>query len=78
MLVGASVGLTIKRGGFGVAATLAIILFLFYWVTLVNGEKMADRQDIEPWVGMWAGNIVTGILALFLIVRVTLDRRSSR
>ena len=39
---------------------------------------MADRQDIEPWVGMWAGNIVTGILALFLIVRVTLDRRSSR
>jgi lipopolysaccharide export system permease protein len=78
MLIGAPLGLTIKRGGFGIAASIAIILFLFYWVTLVNGEKLADRQEIEPWIGMWLGNIVTGILAIILIVRVTLDRRASR
>jgi lipopolysaccharide export system permease protein len=78
MLIGAPLGLTIKRGGFGIAASIAIVLFLFYWVTLVNGEKLADRQEIEPWIGMWLGNIVTSILAMILILRVTMDRRSSR
>jgi len=78
MLIGAPLGLTIKRGGFGIAASIAIILFMFYWVSLVNGEKLADRQEIEPWIGMWIGNLVTGLIAAFLIIRVTLDRRSHR
>ena len=78
MLVGAPLGLMIKKGGFGTAAVLATLLFLFYWVTLVNGEKLADRELLAPWIGMWAGNIVTLCIASALIAFVTLDRRSTR
>jgi lipopolysaccharide export system permease protein len=78
MLIGAPLGLTIRRGGFGVAAVFAVFIFLFYWVTLVNGEKLADRELLDPWIGMWAGNIVTGLLGLALTFYVSLDRRATR
>lgn len=78
MLIGAPLGLTIKRGGFGVSAILAILIFLFYWVTLVNGEKLADRDHLAPWIGMWAGNIVTGLIGIGLTIYVSLDRRATR
>jgi lipopolysaccharide export system permease protein len=77
MLIGAPLGLSIRRGSLGIAASLAIGIFLFYWVTLVNGEKLADRGLLTPWVGMWAGNIVTGLLGLFLATYVTLDWRAT-
>jgi lipopolysaccharide export system permease protein len=78
MLIGAPLGLVIKRGGFGIAATLAVFIFLFYWVTLVNGEKLADRELLAPWIGMWTGNIVTGLVAVGLMIYVSMDRRATR
>ena len=60
------------------AALLALGIFMFYWVTLVNGEKFADRGYIEPWIGMWAANIVCGLLGIWMVVKVSLDRGGSR
>lgn len=57
-LIGAPLGLRVGKGGLGVVAGLSIGLFLFYWVTLVNGEKLADREMLEPWIGMWGANLV--------------------
>jgi hypothetical protein len=59
------------------AALLALGIFMFYWITLVNGEKFADRGFIEPWIGMWAANIVSGILGVWLTWSVTRDRGGS-
>jgi lipopolysaccharide export system permease protein len=67
MLVGVPLGLRIKRGGLATAALLALGIFMFYWITLVNGEKFADRGYIQPWLGMWAANIVTGLLGLWMV-----------
>lgn len=78
MLIGAPLGLVIKRGGFGIAAILAVLIFLFYWVTLVNGEKLADRELLAPWIGMWTGNIVTGLIGVGLMIYVAMDRRATR
>lgn len=77
MLIGAPLGLSIRRGGLHLAALIAIGIFLFYWVTLVNGEKLADRGLLTPWVGMWAANIVGGIAAAWLTLHVALDRRAT-
>ncbi|MBO6575732.1 MAG: LptF/LptG family permease [Rhodothermales bacterium] len=76
MLVGIPLGLRIRRGGLATAALLALGIFMFYWVTLVNGEKFADRGYIVPWLGMWAANIVMGLLGGWLAYVVTLDRGS--
>jgi len=76
MMIGAPLGLFIRRGGLGTAATLAVAIFLFHWVSLANGEKLADRGKLEPWLGMWIADIVTGALALYLTFFVWRDLRS--
>ena len=77
ILVGAPLGLSIRRGGLGTAGALAVGLFLFYWVTLVQGEKFADRGFLTPWVGMWAANIVTLAAGAWLVLYATLDLRAT-
>ena len=76
-LIGAPLGLSIRRGGLGAVGALATCIFLFYWVTLVQGEKFADREFLTPWIGMWAANIVMLALGLWLMVYVTLDLRAT-
>ena len=66
LLIGAPLGLRLKRGGLGIAGALAIGIFLFYWVTLVQGEKMADRDMLSPWFGMWIANIVVAVAGAIL------------
>ena len=77
MLVGAPLGLSIRRGGLGTAGALAVGIFLFYWVTLVQGEKLADRGLLEPWTGMWGANVVLSLAGLWLLVYVSLDLRAT-
>lgn len=70
ILVGAPLGVMARRGGFGVAASLSLGFFLLYWSSLIGGEKLADRNVIEPWIGMWGANIFIGILGIFLTYKV--------
>ena len=65
-----------RKGGLGTAAALAVGIFLFHWVSLANGEKLADRGLLEPWVGMWLADIVTGLIALWLTFVVWRDLRT--
>ena len=73
VLVGVPLGLAVPRAGVGVVATLAVGVFLFYWISLVQGEKLADRGMLPPWLGMWAANVVVGLLGLYLTARETRD-----
>ncbi len=73
MLIGAPLGLSIRRGGLGTVGALATGIFMFYWVTLVQGEKLADRGFLTPWIGMWGANLVMLALGLWLMLYVTKD-----
>jgi lipopolysaccharide export system permease protein len=75
-LIGAPLGLSMRRGGLGIVGGMAVGIFLFYWVTLVQGEKLADRGMLTPWVGMWGANIVMGILGISLMLYVLLDLKA--
>ena len=68
-----SLGLAVPRAGVGLVATLAVLTFLFYWISLVQGEKLADRGLLPPWLGMWAANVIVGLLGIYLVVRETRD-----
>lgn len=78
VLIGAPLGLRIRRGSLAIVVASSAAIFVFYWVTLVLGEKLADPGYIEPWIGMWAANIVIGCMALVLIVRAVRGRRLRR
>ena len=77
VLIGAPLGLSTRRGGLGAAGVVALGVFMFYWVTLVHGEKMSDRNFLEPWIGMWIANIIIAIVGLWLILYVAIDLRAT-
>ncbi|MFO7447192.1 MAG: LptF/LptG family permease [Ignavibacteriaceae bacterium] len=69
VLIGAPLGVMTKKGGFGVAAGISLFFFLIYWAFLIGGEKLADRNMLSPFLGMWAANILLGVAGVFLTFR---------
>lgn len=77
VLIGAPLGMLTRKGNLGINVVISAVLFTYYWITIIQGEKLADRLIITPFTGMWFGNITLGILGLLLLVRVTSERRIS-
>jgi lipopolysaccharide export system permease protein len=69
VLVGAPLGITARKGGLGVGATLSIFFFLIYWTGLILGEDLADRKLLSPMLAMWLPNILIGIAGVLLTLR---------
>ena len=70
IFLGAPLGVMIRKGGFGMAASVSLFFFLIYWASLIGGEKLADRAIITPFWGMWSANFFIGFLAIILTLRV--------
>ena len=66
VLIGAPLGIMARKGGMGVGMSLSIGFFLLYWVFLIGGEDLADRQFISPFWAMWAANILVGAAGVYL------------
>ncbi len=73
VLVGAPLGVLTRGGNFGLSAAMSLGFYVVYWALLIGGEKLADRGHIEPFISMWAGNIIIGLLGLYLTLRVSLE-----
>jgi lipopolysaccharide export system permease protein len=69
VLVGVPLGIMSRRGGFGIASTLSLGFFVMYWACLIGGEKLADRDLVSPFVGMWIANILIGLMGAYLTFR---------
>jgi len=69
ILIGAPLGIMVKRGGFGVAASISLSFFLLYWAFLIGGEKLAERGIVSPFLGMWAANILLTFVGILLTIK---------
>ena len=69
ILIGAPLGVMVKKGGFGVAASISLFFFVVYWAFLIAGEKLADRNIITPFWGMWSANILLSIIGVMLTTK---------
>ncbi len=69
VLIGAPLGVMTKRGGFGMAASISLFFFVLYWAFLIGGEKLAERNFITPFMGMWSANILLGVSGVILMYR---------
>jgi len=67
ILIGAPLGIINKKGGFFIAIVFSFIFILLYYLFLIGGEEMADRNIIHGGLAMWLPNIVLGIIGLILI-----------
>ena len=68
VLIGAPIGMRVKRGGPAVAF-VSIGFFLFYYACLVGGEDYAKALILPPWLAMWLANLVLGLLGFDLTAR---------
>ena len=78
VFVGAPLGIVVRRGNFGVSAVIALGFFIVYWACLVVGEKLADRDALHPAIAMWLGDMVVGVLGIYLTLLVSRETVSLR
>ncbi|MFQ6676481.1 MAG: LptF/LptG family permease [Fidelibacterota bacterium] len=71
ILVGAPLGMMARRGGFVTAVTFSIGFFLIYWVFLIAGEELADRNLLSPVLAMWSPNLLLGLMGVWLSWRIS-------
>ena len=58
VLVGAPIALRFPRGGVGLVIGVSFVVFAVYYVGLIGGEALANKNIISPFWAMWAGNII--------------------
>jgi lipopolysaccharide export system permease protein len=66
-LVGAPLGILVRKGGITIASALSIAFFLIYYILLIWGEQLADRALLDPAIGSWMPNIVLFIVGLIIL-----------
>jgi len=66
-LVGPPLALRFPRGGVGMVIAASTGIFAIYWVGLIGGESLADKDLGSPFFTMWIPNIVFTILGLVLL-----------
>jgi lipopolysaccharide export system permease protein len=65
VLLGAPLGMRARRGGITVGF-VSVGFFIMYYLFLIGGEQLADRQLLPPGLAMWAANVVLGSLGCVL------------
>ena len=78
VLVGAPLGTLTRKGGFIVAISMGFGFFLIYYIFLIGGEELADRNRVSPFIGMWAPNFLLLIAGIYLTLNTVRDRASIR
>ncbi len=74
ILIGAPLGIMSKRKGMGIAITISILLFIFYWGSLIAGEDIADRGILSPFWSMWGANFIIGGIGIYLLYLVATEK----
>ncbi len=75
VLIGASLGIITRKGGFAMNIALSLGFFVFYWAFLITGEEFADRGELSPFIAMWMPNIVLGILGIYLCIQTAKEQK---
>jgi LPS export ABC transporter permease LptG len=69
-LLGAILGLRIRRGGKSVGVLLTLIVVIVYYLLSLLGESFARAGTVSPYVGPWLATIfILGLSLLFLFVK---------
>lgn len=66
LFVGAPLGAIIRKGGVGVPIIVSVVLYLAFYVLMIQGKKIATEGVVPVWIGVWMPNLILMPLALFL------------
>ena len=74
VLLGAPLGILARKSGFAISTAISFGFFLLYYILLITGEELADRNHVSPEIGMWAPNVVLLVISSYLIIYVMRER----
>jgi lipopolysaccharide export system permease protein len=78
ILVGAPIALRFPRGGVGLVIGVSLVIFGIYYIGLIAGESLADKNIVPPFLAMWAANILLTIVGVFLLARMGRESATTR
>ena len=71
--IGAPLGAIIRKGGLGLPIVFAVMIFIVFHFINTFGKKIAQENEIAPFLGTWMSSMVLTPLAVLLTYRATND-----
>ncbi|MFY0481187.1 LptF/LptG family permease [Flavobacterium sp. PLA-1-15] len=71
--IGAPLGAIIRKGGLGLPIVFAVLIFITFHFINTFGKKIAQENEIAPFLGTWMSSIILTPLAILLTYRATND-----
>jgi lipopolysaccharide export system permease protein len=78
VLLGAPLALRFPRGGVGLVIGVSLVVFALYYVGLIAGESLADRDKLRPSLAMWAANMIFTAVGIYLLSRMEREGGAAR
>lgn len=75
LFIGAPLGAIIRKGGLGMPLVLSTLLFIFYYIASMMGEKFVRESILPDYEGMWLSSLLLLIIGIFLTFKATTDSR---
>jgi lipopolysaccharide export system permease protein len=75
LLLGATLGGVIRRGGLGVPLVFSTAFFIVFYILNAQGKKLAREGILSPFVGAYLPLFVIGPIVVYLILLVTTEAR---
>ncbi len=62
VLIGAPIAVRYRRAGVALVVGVSLVVFCAFYVSLIGGEHLADRELLSPFWAMWAPNVLFGVI----------------
>ena len=66
-LIASSMFWSIRRGNLAISMAISLMFFVLYYILIVGGEQLADKNMFNPVLSMWLPNIIIFIVGLTII-----------
>lgn len=73
--IGAPLGSIIRKGGLGWPLFYCVLFFIFYHVSSIIGEKLAENNVLTAFGGMWLSTFILTPIGLFLTLKAANDSK---
>jgi lipopolysaccharide export system permease protein len=71
--IGAPLGAIIRKGGLGMPVIVSILLFIFYYIISMSGEKSAREDAWSMFGGMWFSTFIFLPVGVWLTYKAVTD-----
>lgn len=71
--IGAPLGAIIRKGGLGLPIVFAVLIFISFHFINTFGKRVAQEDQLSPFLGAWLSSIILSPLAILLTYRATND-----